>query len=484
MTEVAPPGVIINGKRSTAARLRRSSRTQAFRNHHSSQAAHSSLEEFLNSRPSGNFFGDNSNFHPPRSTRILFQNVHGISSATWDEKQRGLFQCWKNEKVGISLLAEMNLNWNMIPPGQKWFDRVRSSPSARQGHYSSVSFNHHQEIPVASAFQWGGCSSTLLGEVAHSARSSGSDPSGLGRWSWVKLRGRSRQSTVDNDDDENAASVSQDLVVISAYRPTESRQYTGSVYLRQRHYWMSKGIDADPRSKFTSDLINEIVKWRSEGCEVILGIDANEDLSRNHPQSFRHLLRESGMTEAILARHHGPYPATQQSNSGQSPIDGIFISSGVALLSGGYLDFHQYFQSDHRGIWIDIDLWKTLGRTQPKKKFPARRLNTLDGRCVKKYLRDSELGYLEYGIPRRLAQLCEDFNIQGGQLSGSQIEDFNLLHSQAYAVRRKAEKKCRKFAMGEVPWSPELQRKWDRIRLLDLLLKGYKGIRTSSRKIR
>ena len=157
-----------NHRRSEAARLRRASRCQNHRNH-STQVTHSSIEEFLHSRPSGNFFGDNSSAHDPRSTRILFQNVHGIPLQMDEEKQRGLFQCWKDERVGISLLAEMNLNWNSVPQGHKWFDRVRRGGNQR-GHYSAVSYNQLQEIPSASAFQWGGCSATLLNNVSHSAQ--------------------------------------------------------------------------------------------------------------------------------------------------------------------------------------------------------------------------------------------------------------------------------------------------------------------------
>ena len=384
--------------------------------------------------------------------------------------------------MGISLLAEMNLNWNMIKPGHKWFDRVRQV--TRRGHFSSVSFNSNQDIPVKSAFQWGGCSATLLNEVAHSSRSSGADPTGLGRWAWVKLRGRSRPSSSDSPAQDSATMVSKDLVVLSAYRPNRKSPHSGSVWMRQRLHWLSAGLDIDPREKFTLDLMEEIEKWRSEGCEIILGIDANEDLSLNHPTSFRQLMRNIGLTEAILARHHGPYPATQQANSSNSPIDGIFVSPGVAVLGGGYLDFHQYFQSDHRGIWLDINLDSTLGRVRPQRAFPTRRLNTLDGRSVRRYLSTAEAGYLEFDIPRRLAHLHEDLVVQRGRLTLRQTRAFNCLHQQAYEIRRKAEKSCRKFSKGGVPWSPRLQKMWDRLRLFDLLLKGHKGLRTSSRKIR
>ena len=117
----------------------------------------------------------------------------------------------------------------------------------------------------------------------------------------------------------------------------------------------------EPRAKFTADLKVLVAAWRAEGCEVIVGIDVNEDVSRLSVGSFRHHMQEVGLHEAILASHHGPYPATQNRNLTATPIDGIFVSAGVSVKASGYLEFHQYFQSDHRGLWIDIDLHSTLG---------------------------------------------------------------------------------------------------------------------------
>ncbi|CAJ1935599.1 unnamed protein product [Cylindrotheca closterium] len=117
----------------------------------------------------------------------------------------------------------------------------------------------------------------------------------------------------------------------------------------------------DPRDKLTLDLVDLIKQWKAEGCEILLGLDANEDVSYNSPSSFRQEMRSEGLTEAILRRHQGPYPATTQSRTTDTPIDGIFVTDGVRVTAGGYLDFQQYFTSDHRGLWIDIDLEATLG---------------------------------------------------------------------------------------------------------------------------
>ena len=59
------------------------------------------------------------------------------------------------------------------------------------------------------------------------------------------------------------------------------------------------------------DLILAIEEWKSWGCEIVIGVDANEDVSANTPTSFRNRLREAGLNEAIQQRHRGQPPATQ-----------------------------------------------------------------------------------------------------------------------------------------------------------------------------
>ena len=109
-----------------------------------------------------------------------------------------------------------------------------------------------------------------------------------------------------------------------------------------------------------------------------------------------------------------------------TPIDGIFVSSGVSVKASGYLEFHQYFQSDHRGLWIDIDLKATLGGYRPSRSsFVPRRLQTTDQRVVRRYLKAAEAGYRHYNIPARLNKLANDVGVQQGTMTIQQQLIFN-----------------------------------------------------------
>ena len=105
--------------------------------------------------------------------------------------------------------------------------------------------------------------------------------------------------------------------------------------------------DEDPRQSFVDDLIGAIEEWTSWGCEIILGIDANDDVSVDSPSSISFLFRQAGLQEAILQRHQQAPPATQVDNRSNKPIDGIFVTSGVVVKAGGYYGFYEGIESDH-----------------------------------------------------------------------------------------------------------------------------------------
>ncbi|CAJ1953071.1 unnamed protein product, partial [Cylindrotheca closterium] len=231
-----------------------------------------------------------------------------------------------------------------------------------------------------------------LSQVSHRAKESGSDSTGLGRWAYVRLQGK-KLKTQGGDDpsglvlDVNKAvrrSISRDLVIVLAYRPNREGTGESTVWAQQRLYFNSIKRKIDPRKTLVDDLCKQIQKWRDEGCEVLLGINANEDLSVNSPDSIQQRFRECGMEEAILKRH--PPTPTHQRNQSNVPIDGIFTTSGVPVLAGGYYAFGEFVESDHRALWIDIDLNTALGNfTSQGSTFKPRKLTLLDKRSVKRY---------------------------------------------------------------------------------------------------
>ena len=73
---------------------------------------------------------------------------------------------------------------------------------------------------------------------------------------------------------------------------------------------------------FTIDLFKEIETWLESGDQLILGVDANEDV-RTGP--FSRNLKTLGLAKVITNQHGNEAPATY--NRGSVPIDRLYVSS-------------------------------------------------------------------------------------------------------------------------------------------------------------
>ncbi|CAJ1951598.1 unnamed protein product [Cylindrotheca closterium] len=251
--------------------------------------------------------------------------------------------------------------------------------------------------------------------------------------------------------------VVRDLVVVLAYRPNREGTGESTVWAQHRFYFNSIKRKIDLRKALVNDLCKQIQKWRDEGCEVLLGVDANKDLLVHSPDSIRQRFREHGMEEAIL-KWHPPPTATHQQNQSNVPIDGIFTTSGVPVLAGGYYAFGEFVEADHRALWIDINLNTALGNFTPQgSTFKPRKLTLLDKRSVTRYLQLVHLGYKEYDIPSHPTKLIQHIESNERQMSLPLARKYNCLHRQMYMARRLAEDNCRTTSSGKVPWSPKLQ---------------------------
>ncbi|CAJ1946156.1 unnamed protein product, partial [Cylindrotheca closterium] len=362
--------------------------------------------------PLGDYSGDDHRRHSSLATRICFQNVNGLPENGNDSKQQQITSWLKEERVGTALLAEAKTFWPSINEGHGWSDRLRQATmkSEQKGFCSLVAYNRHQDRSAATlAVQWGGCIPTVLNRVTHRAKEAGRDPTGLGGG----LRILSEQANLGGS----------------------------TVWAQHRLHFHAVNQKVDRRKAFVDNLCKQITKWRDEGCEVVLGIDANEDVTVNAPQSIRHRFRACGLEEAIL-QHHPPQ-ATHQRNQRNIPIDGIFTTLGVPILAGGYYAFDEFFNCDHCGLWIDIDLSASLGNFQPQKsKFKPQKLSLQDSRSVCKYLQLVHKGYAKYSIPERLNKLNKRIDHLGHQMTPSLVRKYNCLHRQMYTVKRQAEERC------------------------------------------
>lgn len=121
-------------------------------------------------------------------------------------------------------------------------------------------------------------------------KESGTDPSGLGRWSWVRFRGCHNVS----------------LTVITAYRPCKPTRAAGvnTTYVQQIRYFDELEEDREPRNAILEDLSSFITTCHNNNDQIILMMDVNEEVSS---PSFLQWLQAQGLEEAI-AQHRTAQP--------------------------------------------------------------------------------------------------------------------------------------------------------------------------------
>jgi endonuclease/exonuclease/phosphatase family metal-dependent hydrolase len=191
----------------------------------------------------------------------------------------------------------------------------------------------------------------------------GLDPSGLGRWAWMRLRGKG-----------------MNLRIVYVYRPCDS---TGpmSVASQHRTVLLDEGVDSNPRQVFLEDLVMESQEWKDQGDHLIIMGDFNDDVCEG---AVREAFEGLDMIEAVTSHNEGiDLPATFKHNQSQVIIDGIWATRGIVIRRAGYTAFGDF---DHRTVWMDVQQLSVFGhRVLPTTSITSRRLQLRLPRVVLSY---------------------------------------------------------------------------------------------------
>jgi hypothetical protein len=362
--------------------------------------------------------------------RIGFLNINGFPASTSHPKNKQILIIINQYRINIIGMAETNRNWNRLKEKDKWQNRTRGWWETQR---TVLAFNTRDSI-LASDFQPGGVLLTSINKPAHRIIDTGKDAEGLGRWAWTLYRGR------------------QDITlrIISAYRTCKTTNSGSNTTHSQQRRYMDRNNDSRcPRAAMLQDLGNELQKWRTEGNQIILMMDCNEDVNSTPMKAWLNL---HGLRNSILDHHNITNNTIPTYHRGSCAIDGIFISSTINIIKGGYMPFGA-FPSDHWGLWVDITYTNAFGYNMPKTITPrARRLKSDDPRVRNKWIKL----YTEHIQQHKLHH--KQFQIENNLLS----QNNEKVYKESKSIReirmqgiRYADKKCRKLNMGGVPFSAE-----------------------------
>ena len=371
--------------------------------------------------------------------RLLFVNIGGLQAAAQCPRVRPCGTCKdclvrstvNNLRVDILGMSEINVNWHKVSIHQRleqrtkgWFEASRVVSATYAGQSTATQ-------------QYGGTSLMSINKMATRVDSRLTFRDDLGRWSGQGYRGRNGQV----------------LVAIVAYRPVVNKSGEQSVWSQQYAHFAKQRQEVDPIQLYDKDLQSFVTELQEKQYHIVLGIDANEDLSA--PKSgFRQRMEEVGLQETLLAQH-GPGPPTMK--QGSTTIDGLFVSAALRDYKCGYTGFI----ADHRGVMLEIPMQAALGHSIPAIVRPAmRRLKLQDPRIVAKYLTayKAEVESAEMGPALQCLwdKAVGQYNPQATESPLNYMDHiiYDRLDAACTKAMLEAERTCRKLYLGEVPWSP------------------------------
>jgi len=188
----------------------------------------------------------------------------------------------------------------------------------------------------------------------------------------------------------------------------------------------------------------EIKEWKAAGEQLMILGDFNDDTSQ---VAFKRRFQELGLVDA-LAHLHGQ-PTWPTHNRGSNPIDAMYISPELLQgATGGYLGFDEGLLSDHRGMWLDLQLEVVFGSSDRLGvTSQARWLKCDDPQVITRY-NQRLLAELR---KEKVADSIINFDMEHQLADAGDIEKWDRALIRAKLV---AERQCRKIKTGKVDWCP------------------------------
>jgi len=411
-----------------------------------------------NEEPQDQQYGASHKQKQDDSIRVWFTNPCGIGIDPKSLKSHGSFRFVKSKsKADIIGLAETNVNWSLLKNSCSLYSRVKEN----WRNFRTVT--SHNVTEQMGKCQRGGTCMYVVGQTAYRVHSTGKDRRGLGRWSWIQVQGKDKHYTR----------------VYTAYRtgqkPTSSKLTT--TYDQQMRYIRKKKMNTQPRTLFDSDIIKEFKKIIKDGIQIVLMIDANEDIGNG---KFTSMLREISLKNVFETLQILPMPPTH--HSGSRPISTIYASTSLQVKSAGILQKGIGIQGDHRNIFVDFTQTSFIGAPLFKVESPPiKKLQLQDSRIYNRFLKHLIKHIHSTNLHEKAKSLIQT-------CTSTQVKDVDrkmeTIDEQLGRGISSGIKNCRKKRMGQIPFSGMLRDLWKERRLWLLVYKRRVGQKISNRTIR
>ena len=272
-------------------------------------------------------------------------------------------------QVDIFGLTEINLDLNNGIIRDKFIQSGKHfDPYIRMATSSSL-----QKVGD-TPFKMGGTVTGTNGCWSGRITKQGSDK--IGRWSYLYLQ----------------AKQGKQVVIITVYIPNKPTVAGGgtTIYTQMESDTLKlKGKLVEPRKELLSDLHKFIDNENKCGNTIILMGDMNDNLGLEDGQVGQ-FLSSLEMAITYKKRHGKEATLPPTHDRGSKCIDMIGCSANVsdqAIVRAGYAPFYFNFFTDHRGVYVDLDIESIFNSTRPDTTRPIyKRFTTLHVPKCAKYL--------------------------------------------------------------------------------------------------
>ena len=200
----------------------------------------------------------------------------------------GMMREWN---ANIVCLAETQTAWEVPSVSRAVMKEIR-----RQDQYGGF-VGSSSAVATASVVKPGGSAIFFDGDWGCRIIEKGEDPHKLGRWSYIKLKGRNNCK----------------LSIFSVYRCCKHNNIKlvglTSSYSQQVTLLKKRGIKKTPQEAILQDLKDEIIEHQNDGSEIMICIDANEQWE-DKGSKIEDFSLSLGLEDIARFRHQGNYPPT------------------------------------------------------------------------------------------------------------------------------------------------------------------------------
>ncbi|KAI2511593.1 hypothetical protein MHU86_2847 [Fragilaria crotonensis] len=386
-------------------------------------------------------YGDPYMVRDEKDIRIFFQNVKGLTHSYTGEDYDYYMTSLQAIGADIIGMAETNTAWQHQHLRDMFASRARK-------HYGNAKISYGypdattDPVPEKETFQSGGSLTMTTGHLVPMSHGENiTDPTGLGRWSGHTLRGKANTF----------------FSIITAYRVCSGSIGTspvGSAFSREyEHLRQSQQlVSPRPRKIIIQDLIGAITLLQQSGHTILLMMDSNAQL--HDDIDLQRLQSECDLHDLHQAT---PAPSTYIGSEDRR-IDHMFGCSQLIkhVKSSGSLSYLDGPQSDHRGLFVDIDPNDILGQPISKQFIEqphTRSLKSGNPELVEAYHKAMLQYYEEHNMVARMKKLFDTHTTMSRSQIKKRLEKWDCDQGRAMAHAEGIISKPRK----PYSWSPALR---------------------------